>query len=126
MKVSQLSKELFQVMEPLCSSYWMGKVVFKADIVVMAAAVLVSETLSMITFRGLVVIFRVSDVVLELMCIIVEDLVTIGGVMAVLPVFAAFMTDAVVVRIVLINVGLNVVAGRKVVMVLMQLLHLFN
>ena len=113
-------------MEPLCSSCWMGKVVFKADIVVMAAAVLVSETLSMITFRGLVVIFRVSDVVLELMCIIVEDLVTIGGVMAVLPVFAAFMTDAVVVRIVLINVGLNVVAGRKVVMVLMQLLHLFN
>lgn len=126
MKVSQLSKELFQVMEPLCSSCWMGKVVFKADIVVMAAAVLASETLSMITFRGLVVIFRVSDVVLELMCIIVEDLVTNRGVMAVLPVFAAFMTDAVVVRIVLINVGLNVVAGRKVVMVLMQLLHLFN
>ena len=126
MKVSQLSKELFQVMEPLCSSCWMGKVVFKADIVVMAAAVLASETLSMITFRGLVVIFRVSDVVLELMCIIVEDLVTNRGVMAVLPVLAAFMTDAVVVRIVLINVGLNVVAGRKVVMVLMQLLHLFN
>lgn len=46
--------------------------------------------------------------------------------MAVLPVFAAFMTDAVVMRIVLINVGLNVVAGRKVMMVLMQLLHLFN
>ena len=104
----------------------MGKVVFKADIVVIAAAVLVSEILSMITFRGLLVIFRVSDVVLEPMCIIGEDLVTIWGVVAVLPVFAAFMTDAVVMRIVLINVGLNVVAGRKVVMVLMQLLHLFN
>ena len=104
----------------------MGKVVFKADIVVIAAAVLVSEILSMITFRGLFVIFRVSDVVLEPMCIIGEDLVTIWGVVAVLPVFAAFMTDAVVMRIVLINVGLNVVAGRKVVMVLMQLLHLFN
>ena len=104
----------------------MSKVVFKADIVVIAAAVLVSEILSMITFRGLLVIFRVSDVVLEPMCIIGEDLVTIWGVVAVLPVFAAFMTDAVVMRIVLINVGLNVVAGRKVVMVLMQLLHLFN
>ena len=104
----------------------MGKVVFKADIVVIAAAVLVSEILSMITFRGLLVIFRVSDVVLEPMCIIGEDLVTIWGVVVVLPVFAAFMTDAVVMRIVLINVGLNVVAGRKVVMVLMQLLHLFN
>lgn len=55
----------------------MGKVVFKADIVVIAAAVLVSEILSMITFRGLLVIFRVSDVVLEPMCIIGEDLVTI-------------------------------------------------
>ena len=75
--MSQLSKQLFQVMEPLCSSCWMGKVVFKADIVVIAAAVLVSEILSMITFRGLLVIIRVSDVVLEPMCIIGEDLVTI-------------------------------------------------
>lgn len=75
--MSQLSKQLFQVMESLCSSCWMGKVVFKADIVVIAAAVLVSEILSMITFRGLLVIFRVSDVVLEPMCIIGEDLVTI-------------------------------------------------
>lgn len=75
--MSQLSKQLFQVMEPLCSSCWMSKVVFKADIVVIAAAVLVSEILSMITFRGLLVIFRVSDVVLEPMYIIGEDLVTI-------------------------------------------------
>ena len=54
-------------------------------------------------------------------------MVTIGGVVAaVVPVFAAFVTDVALVRIALINNGLNVMAGRKVVMVLVQLLHLFH
>lgn len=95
--------------------------------VVIAAAVLVSETVLMIIVRRLVVIFRIIVVVLELLCIVGEDLVTIGGVVAaVVPVFAAFMTDVALLRIALINNGLNVMAGRKVVMVLVQLLHLFH